>query len=64
MMLQGIEEYSMTRIESELGLTREKLIALGVLAGCDFLPKGVPGVGQAKAVKLLQEWTSVDPLKK
>ena len=54
----------MTRIERELGLTREKLIALGVLAGCDFLPKGVPGVGQAKAVKLLQEWTSVDALNK
>ena len=56
--------YSMDSIEDQLSLSRDKLVALGLFTGCDFLPKGVPGVGQAKAVKLLQHLSDSDVLKR
>ena len=30
------------------------MVALGILLGCDYRPKGVPGVGHKKAMKLLK----------
>jgi flap endonuclease GEN len=47
----------MTEVEERLGLTREKLIAMALLLGCDYLPKGVPGVGIERAVKLMKSLT-------
>jgi flap endonuclease GEN len=37
----SIEEYSMVKIESKLGYTREMLISLALLLGCDYDPKGI-----------------------
>ena len=48
--------YTLNDIETRLRLDREKLVALGLLLGCDFVPKGVPGVGQARAVRLMEEF--------
>ncbi|XP_062573963.1 flap endonuclease GEN homolog 1-like [Saccostrea cucullata] len=48
-----VECYSMTEVEDRLGLTREKLVAMALLLGCDYLPKGVPGVGVERVVKLM-----------
>ncbi|OWF56582.1 Flap endonuclease GEN-like 1 [Mizuhopecten yessoensis] len=48
-----VESYSMSSIESRLGLDRQKMVAIALLLGCDYLPKGVPGVGVDKATKLL-----------
>lgn len=42
----------MTDVESSLSLYRNHLIALALLIGCDYCPKGVPGVGKTQAVKL------------
>ena len=53
--VNNVDKYNMDDIESILGLNRDKLIALGLLLGCDYVPKGVPGVGQARATKLMQE---------
>ena len=57
-----IDKYVMSRVERELNLNRDKLIALGLLLGCDFVPKGVPGVGHTTAVKLMQELKQPDVL--
>lgn len=46
--------YTMSDIEKKLGLDRGGLVALGLLIGCDFVPKGVPGIGVANATRLLQ----------
>lgn len=47
---------------AELGLTREQLVAAGILVGTDFDP-GVKGVGPKRAVKLVKEkGTLVDAL--
>ena len=35
-------------------LSRENLVGLAVLLGCDYLPQGVPQVGKIKAVELIQ----------
>jgi len=37
-----------------LGINRDQLICLGILAGTDFNPKGVKGIGQKKALKFVQ----------
>ncbi|XP_069131819.1 LOW QUALITY PROTEIN: uncharacterized protein [Argopecten irradians] len=48
-----VESYIMDNIESRLGLDRERMVAMALLLGCDYLPKGVPGVGVDKAIKLM-----------
>lgn len=45
--------YNMDDVEASLGLDREKLVGLAVLLGCDYLPKGVVGVGQQMAMKFI-----------
>ena len=45
----------MPKIESDLGYTRDFLIVLGLLLGCDYDPKGIPGVGRENATKFLNE---------
>lgn len=37
-----------------LDLNRQKLVALGILLGCDYLPQGVSGVGKEIAMKLIK----------
>ncbi|XP_044516299.1 flap endonuclease GEN homolog 1 [Gracilinanus agilis] len=49
-----VDCYTMASIESELGLDRDSLIGLAVLLGCDYLPKGVPGVGKEQALRLVR----------
>jgi len=39
----------------ELDLTREQLICLGILVGTDYNPKGIPGIGQKTALKIVKE---------
>nr|XP_008115471.1 PREDICTED: flap endonuclease GEN homolog 1 isoform X2 [Anolis carolinensis] len=48
-----VDCYSISAIEEKLGCSRESLIGLAVLLGCDYLPKGVPGVGKEQALRLI-----------
>ncbi|MFC1686267.1 flap endonuclease-1 [Nanoarchaeota archaeon] len=43
------------KILKEMGINREQLICLGILVGTDYNPKGVPGIGQKNALKLVKE---------
>lgn len=54
----------MKDVEERLGLTREKLVAMALLLGCDYLPKGVPGVGVERAVKLMNSLPSCNILER
>ena len=45
-------------------MSRSSLIALAFLLGCDYCPKGVPGVGREKALKWLMELGSTSPLER
>ncbi|XP_061478626.1 flap endonuclease GEN homolog 1 [Rhineura floridana] len=49
-----VDCYSILAIEEKLGCNREYLIGLAILLGCDYLPKGVPGVGKEQALKLIR----------
>ncbi|XP_013789009.2 flap endonuclease GEN homolog 1-like [Limulus polyphemus] len=62
--LAKVHMYSMTNIESKLKIDRRKMIGLAVLLGCDYLPKGVPGVGKETAVKLMQKLEDVDVIQR
>ncbi|XP_010902932.2 flap endonuclease GEN homolog 1 [Esox lucius] len=46
--------YRTCRVETELHLSRETLVGLAILLGCDYIPKGIPGVGKEQALKLIQ----------
>ena len=50
------QEYSMELIESRLKLSRDKLIAMAILFGCDYLPDGVPGIKREQVLQLLSSW--------
>ena len=52
----------MADVTSDLGLTRERLVALALLLGCDYYPAGVPGVGETWAVKLMTSLATEDIL--
>jgi flap endonuclease GEN len=44
----------MSVIEEKLRLSRQKLIALSLLCGCDYNDIGVLGVGKETALKFLE----------
>ncbi len=54
--------YTASRMETELGLTRRDLVSLALLIGCDYCPQGVPGVGQAAALKFIASGKPHDSL--
>ncbi len=36
-----------------IGMTRRDLVGLALLLGCDYCPRGIPGVGKESVLKLL-----------
>ncbi|XP_039982107.1 flap endonuclease GEN homolog 1 isoform X2 [Xiphias gladius] len=49
-----VDCYRTSRVQTELHLSRENLVGLAILLGCDYIPKGVPGVGKEQALKLIK----------
>ncbi|CAB1340100.1 unnamed protein product [Coregonus sp. 'balchen'] len=49
-----VDCYRTSRVQTELQLARETLVGLAILLGCDYIPKGIPGVGKEQALKLIQ----------
>ncbi|KAF4115000.1 flap endonuclease GEN homolog 1 [Onychostoma macrolepis] len=49
-----VDCYQTSRVRDELGLSRDTLVGLAVLLGCDYIPKGVAGVGKEQTLKLIQ----------
>ncbi|XP_062323274.1 flap endonuclease GEN homolog 1 [Osmerus eperlanus] len=49
-----VDCYKMPRVQLELHLERETLVGLAILLGCDYIPKGIPGVGKELALKLIK----------
>lgn len=56
------EVIELSRVLSELGLTREQLVDVGILVGTDFNPDGVRGIGPKTAVKLIKEHGSLESI--
>ena len=55
------EEYSLQENLDALGITREKLVWIGLLCGTDF-NEGIHGVGPKKSLKLVREHDSFDSI--
>ncbi|HII39482.1 TPA: flap endonuclease-1 [Candidatus Micrarchaeota archaeon] len=55
------EEYSLQENLTKLGITREKLVWMGMLCGTDFDP-GIRGIGPKKSLKLVLEHDSFDSI--
>jgi len=53
----------LAKVLSELSLTREQLIDVGILIGTDFNPDGVKGIGPKTAVKLIRDQGTLESLK-
>ncbi|XP_041660501.1 flap endonuclease GEN homolog 1 isoform X2 [Cheilinus undulatus] len=49
-----VECYRTSKVQTELHLSRENLVGLAILLGCDYIPKGITGVGREQALKLIQ----------
>jgi flap endonuclease-1 len=49
------EILSLEEVLSDLGLTREQLVEVGILVGTDYNPDGVKGIGPKTALKLIKE---------
>jgi len=49
------ELIELSRVMSELGISREQLVDLGILVGTDFNPDGIKGIGPKTALKLIKE---------
>ncbi len=44
------------RVLNSLQITQDQLISLGILAGTDYNPAGIRGIGQKKALKIVQQF--------
>ena len=59
-----VEVYRMSDIETKLQLSREKLVAMATLLGCDYVPRGVPGVGRETVIKLMANWGTTNVIER
>jgi flap endonuclease-1 len=46
----------------ELEINRDQLICLAILVGTDYNPKGIPMIGQKKALKIVKEFETPDEI--
>jgi len=49
------EIFELETVLRELKISQDQLIALGMLSGTDYSPKGIPDIGPKKALKLVVE---------
>lgn len=54
------EVIELNRVLSELGITMEQLVDIGILVGTDFNPEGVKGIGPKTALKLIKQYGSIE----
>ncbi|MDY6761967.1 MAG: flap endonuclease-1 [Candidatus Nanohaloarchaea archaeon] len=56
------ERIDADRVLDDLGITREKLVWLGIMVGTDYNPGGIHGIGPKTGLDLVQEYDSFDAL--
>ncbi len=54
------EIVELSKVLSELGITQEQLIDIGILIGTDFNPDGVKGIGPKTALQLIKEHGTIE----
>jgi flap endonuclease-1 len=56
------ETVELNKALTELGITHEQLVDIGILVGTDYNPEGVKGIGPKTALKLVKEHGSLERL--
>ncbi|PJA71284.1 flap endonuclease-1 [Candidatus Pacearchaeota archaeon CG_4_9_14_3_um_filter_30_11] len=56
------EKIILDDVLNELKIDLDQLISLAILVGTDYNPKGVPMIGQKKALKIVQEFNSPEKI--
>jgi len=51
-----LEMIELEKVLNSLEINRDQLICLGILVGTDYNPKGVPGIGQKKALDFVRKF--------
>jgi flap endonuclease-1 len=54
------ETVELGKVLSDLGITREQLVDIGILVGTDFNPEGVKGIGPKTALQLIREHGTIE----
>ena len=52
----SVSRYCADRIEKELNVSRERMVIMALILGCDYNPGGVSGVGREAVIKLFNHW--------
>jgi len=50
------ELIELEKVLDVLGINLDQLICLGILVGTDYNPKGIPGIGQKKALQIVKQY--------
>lgn len=58
------ELFEHDKVLTEVGLTHEQLVDVGILVGTDFNPGGFPGIGPKTALKLIKENEKLEKVEK
>jgi flap endonuclease-1 len=56
------EQIDLNQVISNLSITREQLVDIGILIGTDFNPDGFKGIGPAKALKLTKSYKRLESI--
>jgi len=51
-----IEMIELEKVLNSLEINLDQLICLGILVGTDYNPKGIPGIGQKRALELVKQF--------
>lgn len=46
----------MTKLTHKMGLSRDRILFMSILLGCDFFPSGVSGVGRESVMQMIDRW--------
>ncbi|MFB6147631.1 MAG: flap endonuclease-1 [Candidatus Nanohaloarchaea archaeon] len=57
-----VQRIELEEVLDELGVSREKLVWMGIMMGTDFNPDGVHGIGPKTALELVEKYDDFDTL--
>ena len=52
----SVSQYTSSRLQAEVGLSRQRMVVMALLLGCDYNLGGVAGVGREAVSKLFSVW--------
>ncbi|TRY64160.1 hypothetical protein TCAL_03597 [Tigriopus californicus] len=60
----SVERFTAKKLVNDLRLSRDRLLFMAILLGCDFCPAGVSGVGKESVLKMFRAWpVSMDAIR-